>query len=73
MATTPRAGIEQVDKLILKALEQGLQFPPTAPRWRLLAWAMQELELERQFPTDYARGGFRRVWDEWFGPQATPR
>jgi len=73
MPEAPKAGIEQVDKLILKALDEGLQFPPAATRWRLLAWAAEELELQRNQPTDFARGGFRRVWEEWFGPRATPR
>jgi len=73
MATPAKIGIEEVDKLVLKALDQGLQFPPTTPRWRFLAWAAEELELQRQLPTDFARGGFRRIWEEYFGPQARPR
>lgn len=73
MATTPpkSSGIAQADELMLKALDMGLQFPPTVSRWHVLAWAAEELELRRNNPTDFDRGGFRRVWDAWFGPTAT--
>ena len=69
----PTVGLTEIDTLILRASEQGLAFPADVKRWALLAWAAEELELQRNQPTDFARGGFRRVWEEWFGPKATPR
>ena len=72
MAANPRIGIEQADRLIERALEQGLVFPASASRWRLLAWAAEELDFQRTNPTDWERGGFRRIFNEWFGPNARP-
>ena len=66
MAEQPKVGIDKVDAIILRAIELGLQFPPAVSRWKLLAWAAEEADLERRNPTEYARDGFRRVFLDHF-------
>lgn len=63
MAIAPpaRVGIAEVDKLILAAIEQGLTFPVATPRWKILAWAAEALELRRTDPARFARDGLRAV------------
>lgn len=64
-----KTGIDAVDRMLLRALDQGLMFPPSTSRWRLLAWAAESAELERRNPTDFQRAGFRRIFQEHFPPR----
>lgn len=64
-------GISEVDKLILLAIEQGLSFPVATPRWKILAWAAEALELRRTDPARFARDGLRQVHSDHFGATAT--
>lgn len=66
MAQEPKTGIAAVDAAVMRAMELGLQFPPQLSRWKLLAWAAEELDLQRRDPTAYARDGFRKVFEEHF-------
>jgi hypothetical protein len=67
----PAVGLIEVDKLILRAVELGLKFPPDVKRWQLLNWAASALELQRQDPTAFARDGLRKLTREMF-PTANP-
>jgi hypothetical protein len=57
----PSTGLTQVDRLILRAAELGLPFPPDVKRWQLLTWAAEARELERSDPTRFQRGGFAEI------------
>lgn len=59
--STPTVGLTEVDRLITRAIEQGIAFPPDVKRWALLAWAAEALELQRQNPTAFARDGLREI------------
>lgn len=67
----PTVGLTEVDTLITRAGELQLAFPPDVKRWTLLAWAAEALELKRQNPTAFERGGFRDITRRWF-PSSNP-
>lgn len=69
--TEPRTGLNEVDKLILRAQELGLKFPTDVKRWHLLNWASEALELQRRDSTAFARDGFRKITKEHF-PTVNP-
>lgn len=60
-------GISEVDKLIMLAIEQGLSFPAGQPRWKILAWAAEAMELRRTDPAKFQRDGLRTVHAAHFG------
>lgn len=57
----PSAGIAEVDRIILLAADAGFSFPVGVQRWQLFAWAAESLELQRNDPTAFTRGGFKDV------------
>lgn len=67
----PSSGLNEVDKLILRASELGLAFPADVKRWQLLNWASEALELQRRDATAFARDGFRAITKEHF-PTVNP-
>ena len=67
----PTVGLTEVDTLITRAGELGLAFPPDVKRWALLAWAAEALELRRQNPTAFDRGGLQEVHKRHF-PTVSP-
>ena len=67
----PTVGLTEVDTLITHAGELGLGFPPGVKRWALLAWAAESLELKRQNPTEFERGGFAAITKRSF-PTVNP-
>ncbi len=62
----PTVGLTEVDRLITQAGELSLTFPPGVTRWQLLAWAAEALDLQRRDPTDFQRGGLRRITERHF-------
>ena len=68
---TPTVGLTEVDRLIMQAIDLGLKFPADVKRWALLAWAAEALELKRQNPTAFERGGLREITKRVF-PTANP-
>lgn len=67
----PAVGLKEVDKLIMRAAELGLNFPADVKRWQLLNWASESLELQRRDSTAFARDGFRNITKEHF-PTVNP-
>lgn len=67
----PSSGLNEVDKLIMRAAELGMGFPADVRRWQLLNWASEALELQRRDSTAFARDGFRKITKEHF-PTANP-
>ena len=67
----PSVGLNEVDKLIMRAQELSLGFPADVKRWQLLNWASEALELQRRDPTAFARDGFRNITKQHF-PTANP-
>lgn len=57
----PGTGLTEIDRLILRAAELGLRFPPLVTRWQLIAWAAEALQAQRQDPQAFARGGLREI------------
>lgn len=67
----PTVGLTEVDKLITRAIELGLTFPPGVTRWQLLAWAAESLDLKRSNATEFERGGFTLITRRHF-PTTNP-
>jgi hypothetical protein len=60
MASTP-TGITEVDRLVTQAIEKGIKIPNNAPRWQILAWAAELMDLQRRDPVAADRDGWRDV------------
>lgn len=67
----PSVGLTEVDRLIMRAIELHLAFPPDVKRWALLAWAAEAIALQRSDPTKFARDGLREITKRHF-PTANP-
>lgn len=72
MPNGPHVGLQEVDKLIMLAMERGYVFPAGVKRWQLLAWAAEAVDARRTNPASFERGDFAELTERHF-PGATTR
>lgn len=67
----PSVGLTEVDRLIMRAIELHLTFPPDVKRWALLSWAAEALQAQRTDARAFERDGLREITRRHF-PTANP-